>query len=285
MAKNEALSLRAQWLGDRLRAARTAAGHTLAEAADYLGLKEPTLSRFELGTLRIRKSYVRDLVDFYSVRPADRAVLLQLNEDAWRKDWWDGDTDDLEMGFIDYTWLEARAAKISAYDPMLINGLLQTPEYARAVTVSGLGVDTPEETVDRMVDIRMTRQLILERDEPADLSVILEEAPLRRAIGDTNVRRDQLNHLLKLAKSHHVDIRVITADAGWHRGWAGPFTVFDLRDPYPDVVYIEGLVGRTFLEEQGKVDAYRRAYDELHRAALSASKTTEYIKQLLRDLE
>ncbi|GIG69424.1 helix-turn-helix domain-containing protein [Phytomonospora endophytica] len=282
MAKNEALSLRAQWLGNRLRAARTAAGFKLVDVAEYTGLADATLSRFELGTLRIRKSYIRDLIDFYGVRAEDRAVLLQLNEDSWRRDWWDGDAADLDVGFIDYTWLEARAAGIRQYDPILINGLLQTPDYARAVSAAGLGNDMA--TLDRMVELRMTRQRIFDRETPTFLSIVLEEAPLRREIGSPDTHRDQLVNLIELARRDYLDIRIITTEAGWHRGWPGPFTLFELPDPHPDVVYIEGLVGRTFLEDQAKVQAYQHAYDELHAAALPPKKSVAYIESVLEGL-
>lgn len=280
MAKNEALSLRAQWLGDRLRAARAAAGHKLADAADHLGISDATLSRFELGTLRIRKSYVRDLIDFYGVRPDDRSVLLQLNEDSWRRDWWEGDTSDLDMGFIDYTWLEARAARIKVYDPIIINGLLQTLDYARAICATFCDLST----LDRMVELRMTRQRIFDRERPTELSIVLEEAPLRRAIGGLDIHREQLAHLVAMAQKQFIDIRVITTEAGYHRGWNGPFTVFELPDPFPDVVYLEGLVGRTFLEDQTKVRAYRQAYDELHAAALNPGGSVAYVESVLEGL-
>lgn len=284
VSKNQALSLRSQWLGELLRVARNRAQLTLKEAGEYLRLEAGSISRFERGTHPIRPSYIRDLIGFYGISDElERDRLLRLNEDAWRKDWWEGDTTDLEMGFVDYTWLEARAEQVNAYGAILLPGLLQTIDYTRAITEAGLDAD--QETIDRMVELRVRRQRIIAGDDPTRLAMVLEENSVRRPIGSAKVHRGQLRHLLELGEMAHIELRVLPIEAGWHAGWAGPFTVFDMPDPYPDVVYIEGLIGRTFLEEDAKVAHYRSAYDDLHRAALPPQRSRAFIETVLKDLE
>ncbi|MEV0650133.1 helix-turn-helix transcriptional regulator [Phytomonospora sp. NPDC050363] len=286
MSKNQTLSLRSQWLGERLRAARVRAGYTLQQVGDFLRLEGASIGRFERGTHPIRPSYVRDLIGFYGISDRrERDILLRLNEDAWRKDWWDGDTDGLDMGFIDYTWLEARARRIRAFSPLLIHGLLQTADYTRALTLAGLGTETPKSTVDRMVEVRMTRQQILTGDQPAELCVILEELALRRAIGGIEIHRAQLEHLLVLEALEHIEIRVLPPTLSWHPGLEGPFSCFELPDPYPNVAYFEALLGRTFIEAEAKVQRFQRAYDDLYRLALSARESRRLIKTILKDDE
>ena len=286
MAKNTTLSLRVQWLGERLRKAREQAGYTWEEAGEYLQVRHNTLSRFETGTVRARPSYVRDLVDFYGISSErERAVLLQLNEDAWRKDWWDGDSTGFEMDFIDYTWLESRAARICVFEPMIIHGLIQTRDYACAITSEGLGPDTPQETIDSLVEVRMLRQRILHADSPTEFSIVLEEAPLHRTIGSKKISKRQLEALLDLNGHNNIDIRVLPKHGGWHPGLDGPFTFIDMPDPYPDVVYIETLVGRNFLEEEDKVERYRDAYDRLHSIALSPRESNRLIRTAVKDLK
>ena len=285
MTKNQAMSLRSLWLGERLKSARTKAGYTLKEAGDYLKLDHSSLSRFERGIIPIRPSYVRDLVAFYGIsRPRERDALLRLHEDAWRRDWWDGDTDDLDMEFIDYTWLEARASQIAVFEPLIVHGLLQTREYAEAVTIAGLGPSTPRETIDRMVELRTTRQQILDGPEPTAITMIVEEPALRRPIGGMTVLKGQLRHLLGLA-GDHIDVRVLPMDAGWDPGHHGPFAIFRLAEPYPDVIYIESLAGRTFLEDADKVSRFAQTYDELKRLALDARKSRQHIQRTLKGLE
>ncbi|MEV0644916.1 helix-turn-helix transcriptional regulator [Phytomonospora sp. NPDC050363] len=284
MGKNQALSLRSQWLGERLRAARARLGYTLRDVAEYVGLDFTTIGRFERGTQIIRPAYVRDLIAFYGISDElERDRLLRLNEDAWRKDWWNGDTSDLDVGFIDYTWLEARAERIWLFESTLFSGLLQTAEYTRAVTVAGLP-GANEETIERMVELRLTRQRILTGEAPTHLSMVVEEHALHRPIGGVGVQRRQLQHLLNRAEEPNIDVRILLPEVGWHFGNAGPFIIFGMPDPYPDVVYLEGIVGRTFLEEEETVDTCKRGYDDLHRASLSPEKSRELIAAVLKGL-
>ncbi|HZE38970.1 MAG TPA: DUF5753 domain-containing protein, partial [Stackebrandtia sp.] len=192
----------------------------------------------------------------------------------------------LETGFLDFTWLEARASHIRTFSPLLIHGLLQTREYARAVTVNALGKDTPKETVARMVELRMIRQRILHKEHPTQLSVILEEPALRRAVGGPKVLHNQLIHLLELGSRPHISIRVLSsACTEWDAGHTGPFTNFSMPDPYPEVSYVENLAGQTFLEEAAKVERFQRTYDGLDRTALNANESTKLIKEFAKDLE
>lgn len=284
MAKDRSLSLREQWLAERLKRARKSAGHTLENAAEHLQLDSSTLSRFETGTYRIRRAYIKELVDFYGISSErEREMLIQLSQDSWRKDWWDGDTKDLEIGFIDHTWLEARAQCINVYTPMLIPGLLQTTDYAKAVMVNGPRSDSKH--VARMVELRLARQRILDGDSATKLSVIIEETPLRRPVGGSHVLAGQLRKLLKANGRQAIQIHVLPTSVGWHPGELGPFTYFEMHDPYPDVACVESLGGRTFVEEQDKVARFWHAYDGMKQVALSAGQSTKFISNLLKDLE
>lgn len=280
VSKNQALSLRSQWLGENLRAARARAGYTLRDAGEYVGLDFTSIGRFERGTHVIRPAYVRDLINFYGVSDElERRRLLRLNEDAWRKDWWDGDTSDLDTGFVDYTWLEARAAEIRAFSPLLIHGLIQTVDYAEALTRAGLP-DADEATIARLVEVRMTRQRIFLGENPTRIRLVLEELPLRRALGGSEVHQGQLKHLLELPSA--IELRILPPSLSWHPGLQGPFTYFDMPDPYPHVAYFEGLIGRTFLEADSKVAHFKRAYDDLYRLALSPTESRQVIETILK---
>ncbi|MEV0644508.1 helix-turn-helix transcriptional regulator [Phytomonospora sp. NPDC050363] len=282
MAKNQTLSLRSQWLGERLRAARVRSGYNQQQAGEYLRLELSAISRFERGTQPIRPSYIRDLISFYGIDNArERDALLRLSEDSWRKDWWDGDTDGLETGFIDYTWLESRATQIREFSPMIVPGLLQTEDYIKAIMMHSPGDPTAEE-VKRLVELRLTRQRILESAEPTSLSAVIGEAALRRAIGGPEVRIGQLRHLTALPP--HIKVRILPDSAGWSPDCKGPFTHFEMPDPYPEVAYIESLVDRTFFEEPSRVSAFRAAYADVARIAYSPEKSRDYIRSLTEEL-
>ncbi|HZE41072.1 MAG TPA: helix-turn-helix transcriptional regulator [Stackebrandtia sp.] len=286
MAKSKSSSLRAQWLGERLKKARKDAGLTLRETAEYLQLHEGTVSRFETATYPVRKSYIKDLVDYYGVSDArEREALLQLCEDAWRKDWWDGQASDVERGFIDYTWLEARAERICAFEPMLIHGLLQTEAYARAIIQFAESEELSDESLERLVTFRMLRQNVLNGSNPTRVTSILDPCGLNRQVGDRDVMRGQLSHLLELNQLNNVEILILPADTGPHAGMSGPFTLFEMPDPYSDVAFVESLVGQTYLEDDLKVAAFHRAYAELKTVALNPNETNKVIKQSLKDIE
>ena len=180
MSKNPTISLRSRWLSEKLKAARLEAGHTLVDAAEYLQMDHGTLSRFERGTHRIRRSYVKDLLDFYGVSsPRGREFLLKLSEDTWRKNWSDLDSYGLDAEFVDYTWLEASSVTIRAFEPLLVHGLLQTPQYVQALTRFEQGPEVTPSELSHVADVRTRRQRILYSNEPTHLTVIMEEPAVR----------------------------------------------------------------------------------------------------------
>jgi transcriptional regulator with XRE-family HTH domain len=283
VSKNQAISLRARWLSERLRDARFRAGSSLVEAGEYLQIDHTTLGRFERGTHRIRRAYVKDLLDFYGVSDRrERDFLLQLAGDAWRKDWSDMDTRDLDSDFVDLTWLESKAAKICVFEPMLIHGLLQTPEYMQELAKAEQGQAATPEVLDRIAEIRMTRQQIFVGDGPTELSVIMEEPAVRRPIGNSDVLKGQLISLLELGKQRNVSIQILPMSAPFSPGHHGPFAYFVMPDPYPEIAYIENLVGRIFIEEETKVECIRQTYDELLRLAYNPERSAEFIRDVLR---
>ncbi|GAA4919059.1 helix-turn-helix protein [Stackebrandtia albiflava] len=286
MSKNRSLSLRNQWLGERLKAARVAAGLTLKAAGEQLNLTDATLSRFEKGTVRVRHPYVKEMIHLYGVSdPLERDALLQFNKDSWRKDWWDGDTTDIDRGFLDYTWLEARSKRIRIFSPLLIHGLLQSPGYIRAVVDHATEAEITAQHVDRQLEIRLARQKTVFQDRTTPLSVVLEEAAILRMVGGRTVMCEQLEHLVAVSELPHIQIRLLPITAEWDAGYAGPFSYFEMPDPFPEVAYIENLAGRTFLEESGKVSRIRQVHAALVRSALSPTKTRNFIRDALKELQ
>ncbi|GAA4910510.1 helix-turn-helix protein [Stackebrandtia albiflava] len=286
MTKNPAISLRSRWLSERLREARHRAGYTLADAGEYLQLDQTSLGRFERGTHRIRRSYVKDLLDYYGVSSTqERDFLLRLSEDAWRKDWSDLDVTGLDTEFIDYTWFESQAVQIRIFEPLLIHGLLQTSAYTEALTRRELGGTATDAEVQRVVEVRQARQRIVTSDMPTPMSVIVEEPALRRPIGGPETLQAQLESLLQLCDAGAVRLRVLPMDAPTDPGHHGPFTLFGMPDPYPEVAYVENLAGRTFFEEETRVSKFVHVFNELERSALSLGESRSMIVDIVKELE
>ncbi len=119
----------------------------------------------------------------------------------------------LPQEYRDFISLEAGARSARTVELSVVPGLLQTPEYARAVTRAALG-GLPEPKVDALVDVRLARQAVLRADPPLELSAVLDEAVLRRQIGGPGVMAEQLRHLVRVAGLPQVRLQVLPFSVG-----------------------------------------------------------------------
>lgn len=108
--------------------------------------------------------------------------------------------------------------------------------------------DATPEQIKRWHELRMNRQRVLRNDDPPRLTAILDEAILRRQIGDTQVMADQLNHLARCATMPTVDLRVLPFHAGTLASTQGAFTIFELPDLFPEVAHTETMAGAIYIE-------------------------------------
>src|ERR1700731_3745459 len=192
-------TVRRRRLGSELRKLRDANGLKLEEVAGQLGVAPSTLSRIEAGKAPTKSAYLNQMLETYGVTDSEqRQVLVDMAREGHRKGWWAAYDDVLPSGFNIYVGLEAETAGVRGYEISVVHGLLQTPDYARAV----LGEMFPRhatEQIDRLVDLRIERQRRLDDDPPLDLWAILDEAVIRRPVGGNQVMRGQLEHLLDMA--------------------------------------------------------------------------------------
>ncbi len=152
------------------------------------------------------------------------------------------------------------------FGPLLVPGLLQTEDYARAVFGTRFGVTNEE--IDEQVAARMKRQEILNRDNPTALWVIVDESVLRRPVGGRHVMREQVGHLIEAARRPHVSVQVISSSVGAHRGlWAGGFAIADFEDA-PTVGYQETTCQGQFVDRREDVGTLAECWDMLVREAL-----------------
>lgn len=277
-------TLRAQWLGKRLRELRESAGLTLKDAADYLQRDPATISRMEAGIVPARVADVMALLDLFSIDDEHlRAGLERLSREARYKGWWDGYDAELLGGMIDHAWIEARAEEIRSYDVMAVPGLLQTPEYAES-TIRGVAPDAPSKDVERWVEFRMNRQRILTQDEPPRLAAILDESVLRRIVGGPEIIRAQLRRLAELTTHPSITIKVLPFRASANVSVQGPFMIFTMPDPYPDVAYVETRGGDIYVESP-RVEDFARAYTYLDKAALTPEESAALIAAATEQIE
>ncbi|MFD3723324.1 Scr1 family TA system antitoxin-like transcriptional regulator [Streptomyces sp. NPDC058674] len=183
----------------------------------------------------------------------------------------------LPTWFQAYAEMEAKAAYISTFQAQLVYGLLQTPEYARAV----LGVRN-EERLDARVAARMERQRILDRESPPLMWVVLSEAVLHQEVGGRAVMRNQLAHLLALRRREWVKVQILPFEAGSHAGLMGSFTVLRFDDD-PDLVYTEDFVQGHMTANPVALREGSLRYDHLQAAALSLEGSAALIARVMEE--
>ncbi|MFF2523884.1 helix-turn-helix domain-containing protein [Streptomyces liangshanensis] len=182
--------------------------------------------------------------------------------------------------FRPFVELEAAATEIRSFEVQVVPGLLQTADYARAV----LSARRPNpEAVEEQVAARLDRQRILDRSQPPELWMVLDENVLRRRMGRVDTMLGQLERLLVAAETPNIVLQVIPYDAGCHAGVSGPFAALTL-DEGPDVVYVDGFLQGQILAESDNVKAAKRAYDLLMTAALSPSRSIDLVADALKEL-
>ncbi|MGH3925811.1 MAG: DUF5753 domain-containing protein, partial [Pseudonocardiaceae bacterium] len=240
---------------------------------------------FESAVHPIRRGDVLALLDLYGVSDErTREGLLRLSEDVWRKGWWDGYANSVDRQYIDLVWLQSRAERLRTYGAMLVPGLLQTREYAETLIRNAAAADTPEEEIEKGIELRMARQQILRGDEPVDFAAVIDESVLRRVIGSPEVMQKQLTTLLDAADWPNVEVRVLPLRRGAHTGLDGTFWIYEMPDPYPDVACVETLAGKLYVEEDTAVDQFRQAYHQLSAAALNGKESAALIVAAAKEL-
>jgi len=252
-------------LGRRLRALRLLAGKTQADVAITGIGSEVKLYRMETGQVSIRTGDVRDLCVLYEAPGELLDGLLALARASKQGSWQEDYEDVLIPGFSLFIDLEAAADTIRSYQPELVHGLLQLPDYSRAVIETGI-IDVHESQVQRVLKVRAARQrATLDRQPPPRITQILGEAALNRVIGSPQVMAAQVERLRALNRLEQVEIRILPWRAGSHPGIAsGSFTIMDFADPAdPDVVYLESIIGSRYLEQENHLRMYRRVWDIL----------------------
>lgn len=272
-------TLRAQWLGKYLKEFRESAKLTLRQAGDYLQRDAATISRLESGIIPARVSDVFALLNLYGIGDEKiRDGLERLSRDIWRRGWWDDGyaADSLGVMF-DHAWLENRAEGIRCYAVTVVPGLLQIRDYAQEVITAG-GVDVPSEQIERWVEFRMDRQRVLDAESASNLEVVLDEAVLRRMIGGPQMMCAQLEHLSEAATRSNVTIRVLPFAAGAHASPEGAFMIFDMPEPYSDVICVETRGGAVYTEVAEGVKNFAQAYDSLRSAALTPDESATVIR-------
>ncbi|WTJ68679.1 helix-turn-helix transcriptional regulator [Streptomyces niveus] len=277
-------------LGSELRQIRLKAGLTSTQVVRKLLWSPSKLTRLETGdNATVEPSDIMALCQIYQV---DEETADQLKEYAavtkTRREWWQSTVfrPILGPGAKAILGLESSASVVHTYQSEYVPGLLQTPEYVRVLHQHAHG-GRPDEDIDRMVELRMTRQKALRREPPLKYVVVISEAVLLRQVGGPSVMRAQLARIIKAASEPNIKVQVVPFKAGVHRSMNGAFTTFRFRDDtaLKPIVHLEHLADHWVLRREPDVELYEDAFNDLQTLSPGPQESLSLIRKAMKEHE
>lgn len=252
--------------GKLVRLFRERAGLTQEQLAEAIGYSRDLVASVEQGRRPAKFTFTEAVERVLEAR----GVLQELQEGV--------DLAKLPLFFLDFALIEMEAVSRFSYDPLLIPGLLQTEEYARAV-FSGHCPPLAEETLEQRVEARLNRQNLIRRTPMVELSFIIDETVLRNPVGGREVMRSQLRHLLEIGLLRNVAIQIVPATHGFHPGLNGPFVLLETLE-HRQVGYFESQGVGMVVTDPDNVSAFGLRYGKLRSQALNVEESARLIERL-----
>ncbi|WP_137813468.1 helix-turn-helix domain-containing protein [Gandjariella thermophila] len=276
MKAQQRSTVRLRELGDELRQARVRAGFSGSELARRLGWSRPRLTLMEtgrrttpeanvflyLGQCRADAETVERVKQL--VRERDTGYLLRPHQPYL--------PDELSTMIM----LESAATAISGYEPVLISGLLQTEDYARAIMARFW--DGPAAELEPFVAARMARQSVLQRWRPPQATFYLHEAALHHVVGGLQVMHEQMLRLALMANWSQVTIRVVPLSAPASPALGYPARLLEFADHDP-VAHADTDTATVFLEDPAAIRVYRRKFNCIADVALGVEESRSLFAQ------
>ncbi|AYF74879.1 XRE family transcriptional regulator [Nocardia yunnanensis] len=285
--------------GNFMREVRENAHQTLLAAAAGLEVSRQVIMRMEEGSpTKLTKPLIGLLLDHYGAAPEVCEEALRLWSEIADQDkvakaqgnskgFWKAYTDQVAPSFPRFLRLEGAANRIILHQPTIVPGLLQTPEYRRAI----IRIDEPDLSavnVERLLELVARRQTRLS-EKAFRLEVLVSEAVLRNRPGSPKVMADQLRWIAEAGQRENLSIRVLPFAIGPHRGLTiQPFTLLDFPKgssgiSLPTVVYVEGALGSLYHERAEEIDQYRQAIAAMQAVALTETDTRDMVLALAKE--
>jgi len=255
------------FLGRELRRAREAAGMSQAQLAEMINYAPSFISMVETAD-RLPK---KDFTEACDKALNTNGILTRLLTDLIARD-----------GAPEWFWpwidIEREAASLRSFQPLVVYGLLQVPDYAHALIRSwDLGQD---EQTEQAVGARLERQQILSKSNPPMLVAVMDEGVLRRPVGGPEVMRKQLDHLIEMSKQPNILIQVVPLSAGEYAGLAGPFVIAEATEG--DVAYMENALSGQTVEQPEQVARIIRRWEALRAEALPHKQSVQMIEEVAK---
>jgi uncharacterized protein DUF5753 len=243
------------------------------------GRHRPNRSRGENGVTSVPPADGTPFTPVLAMRDSERGVIVNPFLSEHKHGWWDAVGKDILVDdALVYVELENEATKVRTFKIDLVDGLMQTPEYAAAV-IRANQPRASDALVRQRVDARARRQARLHGKDPIHVEAIITEGALRIQVGGRDVMRRQLERLLELAELPNIDLRVMPA-AQAYPAMGTPFYILSFESGYPDIGYIELLDKGVYLEEPDDVELYLVKFANLRSVALDPERSCEFIAGL-----
>jgi transcriptional regulator with XRE-family HTH domain len=269
-----------------LQRIRRDAGKTQEEVARALDWSPSKLIRIEGGNVGISTTDLQALLRYCGITDEARIQELSiLARGARGRGWWDPYKEDLSPAYSTYLGYELGASLVRSFSPLLVPGLLQTEEYARALTIEY----RPTPVAEAVIEVRMLRQdRVFNREDLPQQHYVLDEAVIRRRVGgqrDPGIMPRQLNHLLQLSRRPDITLELIPFERGSHFGMRGEFTVLGFENGPAGVLYLENAQGSDLtVAESDQIASYLEAFEHLRQLALSEDETASFIKEAISQM-
>jgi transcriptional regulator with XRE-family HTH domain len=263
-------TVRRRRLAAELRRLRERADLTGDFVAGQMGWSASKVSRIENAHTALQPTEIKKLLSLYGIEGRYADELTELAQEAKRKGWWKAYSDALPDLHTAYIGLEAEATAAWHWSPEVVPGLLQTEDYAREVLRTANGAAPPRE-IERMVEARIVRQRLLQRDPPFKLTAVIDESVLMRLIGNDMIMLRQIDRLLEVSEYSHVSLRVLPL-SGVHPVVAGAFTLLQFgavhEVGYHDIAYVEHFTNAVYIEAERDTFQFQLGFKKLSFAAL-----------------
>ncbi|MET8994414.1 helix-turn-helix transcriptional regulator [Amycolatopsis sp. NPDC004169] len=265
-------------LAASLREVRVARGKGLRELARMVRILPQLLSAWEKGQRVPQPEDVARLLGALRVDDLTYDRMMRLARHARDDNWLDSNPSDLPPALNGIVEYERTATRITNWYHAIVPGLLQTPDYARAIlSNSEIGL----EQADSMLVVRLNRQRILTRPDPVRLTALIGEIAIRDEIGSPDIMSDQVDHLLQMMALPNISLRIVPANIGYHPGLIGSFILYEFPG-LPAIVHLENSHATAFLHEAEVVGDYAKQAKILSRKALGEDDTRALLREVAR---
>jgi hypothetical protein len=250
-------------------------GLSVEEVAERLLCPPSRIRRLEAAANLPTGTDLRDLRTLFKLDDATADQLTELAREARQQGWW---ADYQDLG-VPYIGLEQHATSITSYAMQYFPALLQTGEYARAI-ITAIAPQIEPKILEERVEARLRRQHVLNSPNTLRYTVLLDEAVLRRPVGNQAVMYKQLDKVLTMIRARKADLRIVPFERGAGVAQDSNFVLLQFSEPGPlPVVYIEGLTAYHLLEDKQDVNRYLEGIERLKQSALDSGDSAERIEQ------